>query len=472
MVLSLKVDCSMLHRKSYCMSEERRSLFVVGDDAQSIYGFRGSKIELILNFHREFAKSKEIVLNQNYRSTQPILNLSEKILEHNPHQKKKGLFTDQTVNTAVEYYMARSERDEAEFVVRKLAEVYLDQVEDSTHDIAESTEVKFVSDDDPISNMFDVYDGDFSSPMDRFSQFSLAPSVPKRDWSKVDKLNDCAILYRTHSQSRALEETFLKHGLPYRLVSGTKFLDRREIKDVVSILKYIANGEDTIAFSRFFPLISDGVGPKSLSLVLEYLSNPEFELKDKTKNLIDQFQKTVVDTIIEFPSIVEFAKQLLERIGYTSYLRKEYPIKEEYLARLENIGELYSLMLKYDQGAESITEKINLFLQEVSLMTNQDSGGEDVPKISLMSLHQSKGLEYETVFLVGIEDGLLPHLNSLYEAGGMEEEVRLAYVGVTRAKRHLYLISAESRVHFGQIQANPVSRIFRPFLNEFTKRVF
>jgi DNA helicase II / ATP-dependent DNA helicase PcrA len=450
-----------------------RSLFVVGDDAQSIYGFRGSKIELILNFGQNFAGTKEIVLNQNYRSNQPILDLSEKILEHNPHQKKKGLFTDQPDKNAVEYYQARSERDEADFIVRKLAELYIDKtVSESGSKVATTSEVQFVSDDNPISNMFDAYDEDFSSPHAHFSQFSLAPSIAKKDWSKVEELNHCVILYRTHAQSRALEETFLKHGLPYKLVSGTKFMDRREIKDVVSILKYIANGEDTIAFSRFFPLISDGVGPKSLNQILEFLKDPNYELKDKLKDVVELLQTKIVATMVETQSIVEFAKQLLESIGYTRYLRKEYPVKEEYMARLENIGELYSLMLKYDAGEESITEKINLFLQEVSLMTNQDNGEDNQPKISLMSLHQSKGLEYETVFLVGIEDGLLPHLNSLYEANGMEEEVRLAYVGVTRAKRNLYLISAESRVHFGQIQANPVSRIFRPFLQDYTKRVF
>ena len=450
-----------------------RSLFVVGDDAQSIYGFRGSKIELILNFASNFPQTREIVLNQNYRSIQPILDLSEKILEHNPHQKKKGLFTEQSDTHLVEYYQARSERDEADFIVRKLVELYITKHTPSEPlEQSHTPEVHFVSDDNPISNMFDAYDEDFSSPLAKFAQFSLAPSVFKQDWSKVKELNHCVILYRTHAQSRALEETFLKHGLPYKLVSGTKFMDRKEIKDVVSILKYIANGEDTIAFSRFFPLVSDGIGPKSLNLILEFLKDPIFELKDKLKDVIESLQSTIVATMINTRSIVEFAKELIENIGYTRYLRKEYLIKEEYLARLENIGELYSLMLKYDVGEESITEKINLFLQQVSLMTNQDNGEDNVPKISLMSLHQSKGLEYETVFLVGIEDGLLPHLNSLYEANGMEEEVRLAYVGVTRAKHNLYLISAESRIHFGQIQANPVSRIFRPFLQDYTKRVF
>lgn len=446
-----------------------RSLFVVGDDAQSIYGFRGSKIELILNFHKTYTASQEIVLNQNYRSIQPILDLSEKILEHNPHQKKKGLFTDKTDQSAVEYYQARNERDEAEFVVRKLAELHL---EVPTEKQMENSDVRFVSEDDPIANMFDAYDDSFTSPLNRFSSFTLAPAVIKRDWSKVEELNNTAILYRTHAQSRAFEETFLKHGLPYRLISGTKFLDRREIKDVISILKFIGNGDDTISLGRFLPLITVGVGPKSAAQIIEFARNSDAEIKPKLQTVYENLQTTIVEILMRESSIIEFTKELLEKIGYSRYLRNQFPVKEEYLARLENVGELYSLMLKFDQEEISITEKINLFLQEISLMTNQDNGADNVPKINMMSLHQSKGLEYDTVFLVGLEDGLLPHLNSLYEQGGMDEEVRLAYVGVTRAKQHLYLLSAESRIQFGQISANPTSRIFRPFLNSYTKRVF
>lgn len=450
-----------------------RSLFVVGDDAQSIYGFRGSKIELILNFHRMYPHSQEIVLNQNYRSTQTILDLSEKILEHNPHQKKKGLFTDQQSDVPVCFYLARNERDEGEFIVRTLAKLFLDKEQEDEAGVAEKSEVEFVSDDDPVSHMFDMYDDTLSSPLSRFSSFSLASSLPTRDWSQAESLNESVILYRTHAQSRALEEVFLKHGLPYRLVSGTKFLDRKEIKDVVSILKYIANGDDRIAFSRFFPLVTEGIGPKSLTNILEHLSNPEIEIKAKLADQLQRVQQAIINTIVEHTSLIEFTKQLLEKLGYIKYLRGEYPSKDEYLARLENIGELYSLMLKFDQESLSITEKMNLFLQEVSLMTNQDeTEDERVPKINMMSLHQSKGLEFDTVFLVGIEDGLLPHLNSLYEQGGMDEEVRLAYVGVTRAKKRLYLLAAESRIQFGQIQANPISRIFRPFLQSHVKRLF
>lgn len=463
-----------------------RSLFVVGDDAQSIYGFRGSKVELILNFHREYPDTKEIILNQNYRSTQPILDLAEKILTHNPNQKKKDLFTENGENIKISFYHATNQTDEAEYIIRQLKKEFI-TIEESTFDPsdhfdteltkeAEDKEIKLERSDDPVSNMFDIYLdtslGDFHSSFSDFSPSSF--QLEKIDWSEIHQLNNVVILYRTHAQSRALEETFLKQGLPYRLVSGTKFLDRKEIKDVIALLKFIANNHDGISFSRFASAVLDGVGPKSIAKMLNYITGIDTELQPKLLTKLDWMQGHIAKAKNSENSLIDLTKSLLEKLGYWSYLHKEYPAKEEYLARQENIGELYSLMLKYDEDTEqSLESKLTNFLAEVSLMTNQDDEGNDnLPKINLMSLHQSKGLEYETVFLVGCEDNLLPHSNSFLEPGGIEEEVRLAYVGVTRAKRHLHLTAAQSRISFGQIMANPVSRIFRPFLKEYTQQIF
>jgi DNA helicase-2/ATP-dependent DNA helicase PcrA len=322
--------------------------------------------------------------------------------------------------------------------------------------------------------MFDVYldTGEFSNqtPYNNYTVGSWA--IPEVNWSAVKSLNNTAILYRTHSQSRAIEEIFLKYHLPYKLVSGTRFLDRREIKDVMSILRYLSNGEDKISLSRFLPLILPGVGPKTLQKIIAYLDDFTYPLPPKN-------QKQILGVIESFQSVwqnhsnlIDLTKALLDVSGYLVYLKSQYPSKEEYEARLENIGELYSLMFQFDEQKEvPLKERLTQFLIHVSLMSAVDNSQEDnTPKISLMSLHQSKGLEFETVFLVGIEDGLLPHQNSFFEEGGMEEEVRLAYVGVTRAKQNLYLISADSRVQFGQIKANPISRIFRPFLDTHIKR--
>jgi superfamily I DNA/RNA helicase len=504
--------------------ETSRSLFVVGDDAQSIYAFRGSKVEIILNFEQVYPGCKEIILNQNYRSTQAILDLAEKVLTHNPHQKKKELFTDNPENIQVSYYLARNERDEAEYIVRQLHEQYVlnnyasqdattliqsnfDQDRlassfdpnlanpNSSIDASELTlEVddffdhpqmfqkdqpttsfgKSSAGEDPISTMFDVYldNSEFSGTSSFMNYHPSSWNVPEYNWANLQKLNDCAVLYRTHSQSRSLEETFLRYRLPYRLVSGVRFLDRKEIKDVIAILKFMVNGADSVSLSRFLPLVMDGVGPKTLEKILAYLDDSNYPLAPKyQEQILDLLQKmhTLWGT---HDSLIDLTKELLVVSGYARYLKNEYPNKEEFNARLENIGELYSLMLPFDgDKTEPLQVRLQNFLGQIMLMSTLDqTETDDTPKINLMSLHQSKGLEFETVFLVGVEDGLLPHQNSFLEPGGMEEEVRLAYVGVTRAKKFLHLISADSRVQFGQIKANPVSRIFRPFLDSHAVR--
>ncbi len=465
-----------------------RSLFVVGDDAQSIYAFRGSKIEIILHFEDEYPGSKEIVLNQNYRSTQPILDLAEKVLSHNPDQKKKALFTQNDDTLMVKYHLARNERDEAEYIIKQIHQQYVTQDDKPM----KSSNVEFVPDenmfanvtldddsspiDTAVGNMFDFY-------MKDFSLSSLSPSlssyksnswqVPEYNWKTITELNNCAVLYRTHSQSRSIEETFLKHGIPYRLVSGTRFLDRKEVKDAVSILKYLVNSEDNLSLNRFLPLVMDGVGPKTMEKIIAYLQDFDYPLPPKHQEQVVELLTKLHSVWENNTTLIDMTKDVLVSSGYMRYLHDEYPEKNEREARLENIGELYSLMLPFDEDQSiSLQDRLRDFLAQILLMSGLDKDDADeTPKISLMSLHQSKGLEFETVFLIGVEDGLLPHGNSLMEPDGFAEEVRLAYVGVTRAKKYLHLISADSRVQFGQIKANPPSRIFRPFLESSCLRV-
>ena len=367
-------------------------------------------------------------------------------------------------------------------------------------------QITFVSDDDSysqpsqnspkkdsISSMFDMYlsNDDSQSFNNKISNSSFNPfgnldlntnqnwnstvnwTPPRTNWNTIAKLNDCVILYRTHSQSRAIEEAFLKAKLPYRLVSGTRFLDRKEIKDVMSILKFMSNGVDKISLSRFLPLVLDGVGPKTLERILGFLDDPDYPLAPKHQQMIVDLLTRLHNAWSQSTKLIDLCKELQIVSGYSRYLKKEYPIKDEYNDRIENIGEIYSLMLPFDQDESlDLNDKMSAFLAQISLMSMVDNTANDPdqPKINLMSLHQSKGLEYETVFLVGCEDGLLPHQNSFNERSDMEEEVRLAYVGVTRAKQNLFLTSAESRITFGQIKANPASRIFRPFLNKYCSR--
>lgn len=472
-------------------------MFVVGDDAQTIYGFRGSNVNIILNFEEVYPTTKEIILNQNYRSTQKILDLAEKILTHNPHQKKKELFTDNDDNLDVKYYLARNERDEAEYMVRQLIDLYgssgkdpvqkhvnidseddEDEYELDTEDygtsITSSHSYQQDSLDSSVSSMFDVYlDTSEFSPTQPYTNHRVGSwTIPEINWSRIKELDEVAILYRTHSQSRAIEETFLKYQIPYKLVSGTRFLDRREIKDVMAMLRYLSNGEDKISLSRFLPLILNGVGPKTMQKIIAYLDDFTYPLAPKFQNMVLNMMQSFQSVWTRNDNLIDLTKDIITVSGYHTYLKSQYPNKEEFDSRMENIGELYSLMFQFDERNDlPLKERLSQFLIHVSLMSavdnDQNGGG---AKVSLMSLHQSKGLEFETVFLVGVEDGILPHQNSFLEEGGMEEEVRLAYVGVTRAKKHLFLISADSRVQFGQIKANPVSRIFRPFLDSYIKR--
>jgi superfamily I DNA/RNA helicase len=473
-----------------------RGIFVVGDDAQSIYGFRGSKIEIILNFESEYPGTKEIILNQNYRSTQSILDLAEKVISHNSHQKKKYLFTDNKEDIKIKYYTARNEKDEAEYIIKQIYQQYVlkqemrqevDKENLKTEEVefipepeylASQNKIKFKS-KDPISRIFDVSlddDSNFDTvaSVAGLSKYNFDSwQVPSYNWQNLKELNDCVILYRTHSQSRSLEETFLKYRMPYRLVSGVRFLDRKEIKDVIAMLRFLSNGEDKISLSRFLPLILDGVGPKTLQKIIAYLQDFDYPLASKYKEkLLDVLQK-FQSVWLENDNLISLTKHLISLTGYENYLKKIYPIKEEREARMENLGEIYSLMSPFDEDKETeLPIRLQRFLEHIALMSSLDNKiDEDSPKINLMSLHQSKGLEFETVFLVGVEDGLLPHQNSFLEPDGIEEEVRLAYVGITRAKKYLHLISAQSRVQFGQVQANPVSRIFRPFLDTHCYKV-
>ena len=327
---------------------------------------------------------------------------------------------------------------------------------------------------DPISSMFDIYmdSGDYLPARNYEPKSWNSPSI---NWQNFDYLDKCVILYRTHSQSRAIEEAFLKHKVPYRLVSGIRFLDRKEIKDVLSLLRFLANGEDKMALSRFLPLVMDGVGGKTLEKILLFLEDPEFPLAAKNQFQVMNFLENLQTTWLKHTTLTALTKELIRTTGYENYLKEEYPDKTELEQKMENIAELYSVMLAFDEEKDlDLVGKLAAFLSQVLLMSQAETEQNEIEKsakINLMTLHQCKGLEFETVFLVGCEDGLLPHQNSFLEEKGIDEEVRLAYVGVTRAKENLHLTAAQTRIQFGQIKANPVSRIFRPFLDKYCHKV-
>jgi DNA helicase II / ATP-dependent DNA helicase PcrA len=453
----------LLAPKNLINQDKHRSVFVVGDDAQAIYGFRGSKVELILDFAKNYHSTERITLNQNYRSTQPILNLAEKVISLNPNQFKKDLFTDKVDSVAVKYYQARSEFDESRYIVKKLISLYQNPTSTTpTPTKLHTVDYTKTSKPDSISALFDnIYTSLETSYTSSYDEPMFY------DWDNVQKLNECAILYRTHGQSRAIEEALIKSKVPYRLVSGVKFLERKEIKDTLAILKYINNGADKMSLARFLPLILDGVGAKTTEKIIAYLEDESVVLAPKYQTKLMELMVKMQSCLSNNTSLIEFTKEILAISGYFRYLKDSYPIQDEFNTRMDNIGELYSLMLPFDQDSElELKAKLISFLDYFMLLTSQDNdNAEDVPKINLMTLHQSKGLEFETVFLVGIDDGILPHTRSFIDPKEMEEEIRLAYVGVTRAKHNLYLITANSRTIFGKVEFYSPSRIFRNFID-------
>jgi DNA helicase II / ATP-dependent DNA helicase PcrA len=458
----------LLAPKNLLIQESKRSVFVVGDDAQSIYGFRGSKVELILDFAKYYDGAKRITLNQNYRSTQPILDLAEKVISLNPNQFKKELFTDNQDEIKVRYYQARSEFDESRYIIKKLVELYQEQKSSSNYLTPKMHEITYSnSKPDSISALFDNI---YSSLETSYNSSYDEPTF--YNWDNVQNLNDTAILYRTHGQSRAIEEALIKGKVPYRLVSGVKFLERKEIKDSLAILKFVNNGADKLSLARFLPLVMDGVGAKTTEKIIAYLEDESVGLAPKYQTKVMELMVKLQSCMGDNISLIQFTKDILAVSGYFRYLKEAYPIPEEFNNRMENIGELYSIMLAFDEDEKlDLKTKLISFLDHVMLLTSQDDESvEDVPKVNLMTLHQSKGLEFETVFLVGLDDGILPHTRSFAEPKEMEEEIRLAYVGITRAKRNLFLISANSRTIFGKIEFYSTSRIFRNFLDHGVQR--
>jgi DNA helicase II / ATP-dependent DNA helicase PcrA len=459
------------------------SIFVVGDDAQSIYGFRGSKIELILDFDKYYPGAKQIMLNQNYRSTQQILDLAEKVIAQNTNQFKKNLFTDNPSDLKVRYYQARNEYDEGSYIIKQLTSLYAPEKEISNQKITSQSEfdkttgkltfkaVEDLDSDDPFASLFD----NIHKKIDYLKTSQVKTSkITDIDWISINGLNDVAVLYRTHAQSRAIEEAFIKSNVPYKMVSGVKFLERKEIKDVLAILKYINNGSDKLSLARFLPLVLEGVGKKTTEKIIEYLDDPSVNIAPKYQMMVMELMVKLQTALTETTSLIEFTKEIFVRSGYFRYLKDQYPITEEFEARVDNIGELYSIMLGFDEdNTIEVKAKLNNFLDHVMLLSSMDQGDNDnTPKVSLMTLHQSKGLEFESVFLVGLDDGILPHTRSFIDPKEMEEEVRLAYVGVTRAKNNLFLISAANRTIFGKIEFYNVSRIFKRHLSLGIKRDF
>ena len=381
------------------ISEKYRNITCVGDDSQSIYSFRGANYKNILNFEKDYKDAKTILLEENYRSTKNILNAANSIIKNNKARKDKNLWTSNPEGEKIKYYRAYNERDEAQYAIRKIKEYVARGVE----------------------------------------------------------YQDIAILYRTNAQSRILEEEMLKENLPYRVVGSFYFYSRKEIKDLIAYLRLIHNTKDNVSLLRVINTPKRGIGLKTienLTAKADLENKSIYDIIDSGKEL---GFKEIIEKLREIKddlTLTELIDKVLDASGIRSELENEKTLEAE--VRLENLEEFKSITKSFEEreGLVSLEE----FLLEISLISDVEEYKDDINRISLMTVHSVKGLEFDYVCVVGMEEGIFPHMNSLMENSELEEERRLCYVAVTRAKLELHLVNTRRRTLFGKDQINPVSR--------------
>lgn len=392
------------------LADKYRNLCVIGDSDQSIYSFRGADISNILDFEKDYSEAKIIKLEQNYRSTQTILDAADSIIDKNKNRPKKKMWTESKGGDLIEVIHARSEHEEAGMVAKEIEDLM---------------------------------------------------------GEKQVALKDIVILYRTNAQSRIVEENLLRYGIPYKVIGGVKFYARKEIKDLLAYLRVIHNPNDTDSLLRIINVPTRKIGQTTIQKLQAFALGRSLTLAEVLKHMEmgDELRQGAKDSLKHFWGLVikwqemargkvvsDIIKEIVQDIDYKKYLLDG---TEEGEMRYENVQELISVATKYD-GLEPELSLIS-FLEEVALVADTDQiDNENV--VTMMTLHSVKGLEYPYVFIVGCEDNIFPHVRSLYSDKDMEEERRLMYVGVTRAMKKLYLLAAKQRMIFGDFQANPLSR--------------
>jgi len=401
------------------LSQRHRNLCVVGDDWQSVYAFRGADVRNILNFEQDYPEAKVVKLERNYRSTQKILDAAHGIISKNIHRKDKKLWTDNVGGHDIVVYEARDEQEEAQFIVSEIEKL--------------------------------VGSGDAG-------------------------LDNFVVLYRTNAQSRAIEEAFLQAAIPYRVVGGVKFYERREVKDFLGYLRFINNPRDEMSLARIINLPPRGIGGVTLGKWVRFARENDLDLVGAARRAekINGLNSAKIDAISKFGALMERLGEEAERAGLID-LMESILAKSEYQKlllsegevgqiRYENVRELFTVAEKYkdEKGAEGLA----MFLEEVALVSSTDNINSEGGAVHLMTLHSAKGLEFDNVFMAGMEEGLFPHSRSLLDPKELEEERRLAYVGITRAKKRVYLLWAVSRNIFGSVRINVSSRFLEDIPEE------
>ena len=378
---------------------KHRKITCVGDDSQSIYSFRGANYKNILNFEKDYQDAKTILLEENYRSTSTILDAANQVIKNNLQRKDKNLWTNRGVGEKIKYYRAYNERDEAQYVIRKVKELV----------------------------------------------------------NRGTEYQDISVLYRTNAQSRVLEEEMLKENLPYRVIGSFYFYSRKEIKDLIAYLRLIHNSKDNVSLLRVINTPKRGIGLKTIENLTEQADlngTSIYEAISSGKEL--EFKSTIekLKLLSAELTLTELIDKVLDASGLRAELESEKSLEAE--VRLENLEEFKSITKSFEEREGLIS--LEDFLLEISLISDVEEYKDDPNRISLMTVHSVKGLEFNHVFVVGMEEGIFPHMNSLMENSELEEERRLCYVAITRAKDDLHLINARRRTLFGKEQINPVSR--------------
>ena len=406
------------------IAEKYKNICVVGDPDQSIYSWRSADLRNILNFEKDYPNSKVIYLEQNYRSTRRILDTASHVIKVNRQRKQKELWTENEAGELTNIIETYTEQEEAQYVVKE------------------------------IERLVEIGESNY---------------------------RDCAVMYRTNAQSRVIEEAFVRYGLPYKLVAGTRFYERREVKDIIAYLRLIQNPYDSVSLQRIINVPNRGIGQQTLNLLskwaseqglsqfdaLQKLAAPEnvtglLPFNSRTVKILGGFGNLLKDLIIRSRemNLVDFFDHLTIASGYKDFILTD----EDGDERWDNVQELRTVAETYRELAPP--EALPAFLESVALVSDVDDLDESTNKVTLITLHQAKGLEFNNVFMVGVEEGLLPHSRSLDDPFQMEEERRLCYVGITRAKRRIYLTHAFRRTLMGHSTVNKASRFLQDIPKE------
>lgn len=394
------------------LAEKYQNLVVIGDADQSIYSWRGATIQNILDFEKDYPGARVVKLEQNYRSTQKILDASNAIIVKNIQRREKNLWTEKESGEKIRHWLADNERHEAEMIAHEIGNLLIG--------------------------------------------------------SESPNYNDFVVLYRTNAQSRVIEEVFLKYGIPYRIVGGIKFYERKEIKDILAYLRIAANPNDTVGLLRILNVPARQIGAKTIEVLREFalrhnlsfwnamlLADEIPDIGAKKAEAVEKFVK-LIKSLQELNAEFSASGMIKHVLDKTGYKRMVDDGSVEGDARIENISELVSVAKKYDKLEPGVS--LNIFLEEVSLIADVDTIDEQQNAVTLMTVHSAKGLEFSYVFIAGLEEGIFPHNRSLLDRDELEEERRLMYVAMTRAMDRLYLLHAQNRMLYGESRSNAPSQ--------------